>query len=150
MKLAIGQNSLKKEVYKVRGVSRVEPFIKRIVSEASKLSDPVLYLSVGRVSNKVSDVLNIAADCQCSIDLHVVVHRSVKDKVIAALDQADALKVRSMSIKDDGDLPNFLASQQGYYLQEGINFDEASIGFNKPDFSNFLIDNFDQNTKSAA
>lgn len=150
MRKLYGTSPLKKEVYEVRGVSRVEPFIKRLVAESSKQDNPLLYLSVGKTSNKVQEVLKIASDCKCSIDINLLVHVSVREHVLDALRQGNSLKVKNVVTREEGDVPNYMVSKAGYYLQEGINFDEATIGFNKPDFSDFLIDLFEQNSKVAA
>lgn len=136
-------NPMPREIFEIRGLSRVEPYIRRLVKETSLLTPPVLLISVGQYSNKVEQVLSMAADCKCKLSVRMLLHASVREKVLKALNHTGNIEIQDEIIIREGDIPSFLVSEAGYYVQDGLNFDEAVLSFSNTRIRNFLVGIFE-------
>ncbi|WP_336082237.1 hypothetical protein [Thalassospira sp. CH_XMU1448-2] len=132
-----------KREYEFRSLQRAEPLIKKLISQTALLSNPDLYVSIGRYSGNAEKLLKMAGDCNCNINVYAVLGPSFKDGVLKVIEGSKSFKLKKLVIHFDDFIPNYLVSDAGYYLQNGIEFDEAVVSFKKKDMKNFLISLFE-------
>jgi len=143
-------DELPKELFEINGLDQVEPYVRRLALRTSRLSNPLLLVSVGSKAAEVEHVLNMAADCECRLDVAVKVHHEFRDRVIDALELGDKISITSEQVIEHGNIPSFLVSEAGYYIQRGLSFDEARFSFRDDVTRKFLVDAFYDFEKDSA
>ena len=131
-----------KREYEFRSLQRAEPLIKKLISKTALLEHPDLYVSIGRYSGNVEKILQMAGECNCQINVHAVLGPSIRDKVLKVIRNNSSFNLIEIVTHDDDRIPNYLVSDAGYYLQNGIEFDEAIVSFQKRDVRRFLSNLF--------
>lgn len=141
---------LPREFFEINGLDQVEPFVKRLAQRTSRLENPLLLISVGSKAAEVDHVLNMASKCECRLDVAVKVHYEFRDRVIDALELGEKISITSEQVIEHGNIPSFLVSEAGYYIQRGLSFDEARLSFRDDSTRRFLMDAFYDFEKDSA
>jgi hypothetical protein len=135
-----------KEIFSINGLEEIEPFIRKLAVKTSRLSNPVLYMVIGKDAHRVEHVLKLAADCICPLTLNLVVHERMRDKVVDALKQNGNVRLNDEVVVTDREIPSFMVSEAGYYIQDGLSFDEATLSFTNERIKSFLLDLYQEIT----
>jgi len=137
------------EIIDINGLKKIEPYIKKLAEDTSALPDRSIRISIGSNANRVEHVLELASDCQCPLNIHLLVHEKIRDKVITALCANPQARIVEENIISVGNLPSFIVSDAGYYIQDGLNFDEAILSFKNEKIRDFLKDIYAESVKKV-
>lgn len=128
-----------------RDQARAEALARKLARLTVSSPDPVLRVAIGDSSKNAAAITALAMDCQCDLDLRLVVTTESSKRVLPRLAGVSSIKILDSSVVD-AKFPNFMVSGAGYYLQNGLTFDEAKVSFEQDDVRDFLLDLFESMT----
>ena len=141
---------LNKYTKEFRSLGTASSAIRELVEMTSQLDDPVLFVSVGRFSNNVEKVLELAKECKCKVKINAILGREIKHLVTQALQKNPNFELQSVTEHPNGHIPNYLVSDCGFYLQNGLEFEDAIVSFEKEELKRFLTNLYEETLGDVA
>ena len=141
---------LKKRTFEFRSLRTAEQEIKKLIQKTSSQPNPELFISVGRFSENAEHVLAMANACKCKLNINAILGPDVFEGVLKILKENPNYKIIKVIKHKNGHMPNYLFSDSGFYLQNGLKFDDAIVSFEKDGINDFLNSVYLQTLGEAA
>ncbi|PCI42274.1 MAG: hypothetical protein COB46_00580 [Rhodospirillaceae bacterium] len=143
-------SKLAKRTKEFRSLRAAAPAIRKLVEETSRLDNPELLLCVGRFSKNIDKVLELTNSCDCHVKIRAILGPEVRELVLETLSKNTNFEILDVVTHPTGHIPNYLVSECGAYLQNGLEFEDAIVSFERNDLIKFLRNLYDDAYGEAA